>query len=250
MIPLLAQGLSLIVGLNRIKDLYADPNVIDEDKVRLCCAIKALVSWHSEKIGSVCRERCGGQGYLSVNRISSIIGFSHSAMTAEGDNSVLMQKVSKELLSDLQSGKISLPVAKKNKSQLLALTDFYDILSLRDLARTYGERVVADSCILSLNDPDAQSNRLLLQKLYALNNLVLIQRDLAWYVINGIISHTNAENIEGLISNLVEEIVPFSVDIVRHLGIPDYLIKAPIAADYIKYNESSNKGEYKAVPKL
>ena len=291
LIPLLAQGLSLIVGLNRIKDLYADPNVIDEDKVRLCCAIKALVSWHSEKIGSVCRERCGGQGYLSVNRISSIIGFSHSAMTAEGDNSVLMQKVSKELLSDLQSGKISLPVAKKNKSQLLALTDFYDILSLRDflvhreiafveklqntlatgvskgktvfkvwmeeasntiqtLARTYGERVVADSCILSLNDPDAQSNRLLLQKLFALNNLMLIQRDLAWYVINGIISHTNAENIEGLISNLVEEIVPFSVDIVRHLGIPDYLIKAPIAADYIKYNESSNKGEYKAVPKL
>ena len=53
--------------------------------------------------------------------------------------------------------------------------------TIQTLARTYGERVVADSCILSLNDPDAQSNRLLLQKLYALNNLVFIQRDLAWY---------------------------------------------------------------------
>lgn len=42
---------------------------------------------------SVCRERCGGQGYLSCNRFGTFIGLAHAAMTAEGDNSVLMQKV-------------------------------------------------------------------------------------------------------------------------------------------------------------
>jgi acyl-CoA oxidase len=35
---------------------------------------------------SSCRERCGGQGYLSVNRFGELIGFAHAGMTAEGDN--------------------------------------------------------------------------------------------------------------------------------------------------------------------
>ena len=42
---------------------------------------------------TTCRERCGGQGYLSVNRFGAILGFAHAGMTAEGDNRVLMQKV-------------------------------------------------------------------------------------------------------------------------------------------------------------
>jgi acyl-CoA oxidase len=48
-----------------------------------------------------CRERCGGQGYLSVNRFGELMGFAHAGMTAEGDNRVLMQKVAKELLGML-----------------------------------------------------------------------------------------------------------------------------------------------------
>lgn len=50
--------------------------------VRLCCVIKPLVTWHYERVASICRERCGGQGYLSVNRFGSFIGFSHAGMTA------------------------------------------------------------------------------------------------------------------------------------------------------------------------
>ena len=45
---------------------------------------------------TTCRERCGGQGYLSVNRFGQILGFAHAGMTAEGDNRVLFQKVAKE----------------------------------------------------------------------------------------------------------------------------------------------------------
>lgn len=65
----------------------------------LCCGIKPLCGWNCERAGSVCRERCGGQGYLSCNRFGDIIGFAHAAVTAEGDNRVLMQKTAKELLS-------------------------------------------------------------------------------------------------------------------------------------------------------
>ena len=46
----------------------------------------------------MCRERCGGQGYLSCNKFGHYLGLAHAACTAEGDNSVLMQKVAKEYL--------------------------------------------------------------------------------------------------------------------------------------------------------
>ncbi|ETV73972.1 hypothetical protein H257_11287 [Aphanomyces astaci] len=52
-----------------------------------CSAIKPAVSWNAENVVSVCRERCGGQGYLSANRFGEILGFSHAAVTAEGDKS-------------------------------------------------------------------------------------------------------------------------------------------------------------------
>lgn len=291
LIPLLSQTVFYTVGLNRIKDLYSDVNVIDEDKVRLCCVIKPLVSWLAEKVGSVCRERCGGQGYLSVNRIGSIIGFSHAGMTAEGDNSVLMQKVSKELLTDLQSGKIKLPRARKTVKELLSTSDFKDLYTITDfiilrevalierlqntlsagvmqgktifqvwmkeasnliqsLARTYGERVVSEACILSLDHADAAGNKEILYKLYSLSGLVILQRDLSWYLMHNFITPENAAGIELAIGELVEDIAPAAVDIVTSLGIPHYLIKAPIASNYVQYNEGPNKGEYKPSPKL
>jgi hypothetical protein len=39
-----------------------------------------------QETATICRERCGGQGYLSCNRFGTLIGFAHAGMTAEGDN--------------------------------------------------------------------------------------------------------------------------------------------------------------------
>jgi acyl-CoA oxidase len=50
------------------------------------------------KIASVCRERCGGQGYVAANRFGEGLAGMHAGITAEGDNRVIQQKVSKELL--------------------------------------------------------------------------------------------------------------------------------------------------------
>ena len=52
-----------------------------------------------QETATTCRERCGGGGYLAANRFGSLIGFAHAGMTAEGDNSVLFQKVARELLT-------------------------------------------------------------------------------------------------------------------------------------------------------
>ena len=52
-----------------------------------------------------CRERCGGQGYLSVNRFGELIGFAHAGMTAEGDNRWALPLKLQHLLQHYCTGK-------------------------------------------------------------------------------------------------------------------------------------------------
>eukprot|EP00164_Ancoracysta_twista_P004797 GFYU01006505.1.p1 GENE.GFYU01006505.1~~GFYU01006505.1.p1 ORF type:complete len:662 (+),score=233.84 GFYU01006505.1:124-2109(+) len=86
-------------GMGYCKEMYAKRNSMDyQEVVRTICVMKALCGWYAVEIANTARERCGGQGYLTVNKISNLIGASHACVSAEGDNLVLMQKVAKELL--------------------------------------------------------------------------------------------------------------------------------------------------------
>ncbi len=62
-------------------------------------ALKALASWHAVDTARACREACGGQGYLSVNRLPDLCADVEIFTTFEGDNTVLLQLVAKSLLS-------------------------------------------------------------------------------------------------------------------------------------------------------
>ena len=113
MLPLLAKTVVYNLGFNDAKRLFANPTGREHEIIRVCCATKALVSWNCGEVSTICRERCGGQGFLAYNRIHEGIIGGHSGMTAEGDNRVLMQKIVKDILSDTQKERHRLPELTK-----------------------------------------------------------------------------------------------------------------------------------------
>ena len=61
--------------------------------------IKAVATWHATQTIQTCREACGGAGYLTENRLPGLKADTDVFTTFEGDNTVLLQLVAKELLT-------------------------------------------------------------------------------------------------------------------------------------------------------
>lgn len=66
-VPLLARTVVLNLGYNKSKDLFHDSTGREHEIIRRFCSTKAMVTWHLQEVGRVCRERCGGQSFLTVN---------------------------------------------------------------------------------------------------------------------------------------------------------------------------------------
>jgi len=61
--------------------------------------VKAIATWHATSTIQTCREACGGAGYLAINRLPGLKADTDVFTTFEGDNTVLLQLVAKELLT-------------------------------------------------------------------------------------------------------------------------------------------------------
>jgi hypothetical protein len=97
----LCRTIVLNLGYNRAKDLFENPTGHEHEQIRTYCAIKTMVTWNMESCAAICRERCGGGSFLSSSLIPEAVMGSHSGMTAEGDNNVLMQKAVKDIMADM-----------------------------------------------------------------------------------------------------------------------------------------------------
>ncbi|MFC5949392.1 acyl-CoA dehydrogenase [Pseudonocardia lutea] len=62
--------------------------------------VKAIGTWHATRTIQTCREACGGAGYLSVNLLPQLKADTDVFTTFEGDNTVLLQLLAKNLLAD------------------------------------------------------------------------------------------------------------------------------------------------------
>lgn len=103
LLPRLAATYALHFALRELAERYVEAQAHEEERrivEGLAAGLKAVASWHATDTIQACREACGGQGYLAVNRFAALKADSDVFTTFEGDNTVLLQLVAKGLLSE------------------------------------------------------------------------------------------------------------------------------------------------------
>ena len=101
LLPLLANAYALdfaFKGLTR-QVLTTSPENFRQVET-LAAGLKAFSTWNTTGTLQAGREACGGEGYLAINRFAALKADSDIFTTFEGDNTVLMQLVAKNLLTD------------------------------------------------------------------------------------------------------------------------------------------------------
>ncbi|GIE90267.1 acyl-CoA dehydrogenase [Actinoplanes regularis] len=86
-----------------LTDVQSGAGPVDEHRQRelesRAAGLKAAQTWHATHTIQMCREACGGAGYLSENRLPALKADTDVFTTFEGDNTVLLQLVAKGLLT-------------------------------------------------------------------------------------------------------------------------------------------------------
>jgi acyl-CoA oxidase len=108
LLPALARSYALLLAQNdlvgSLHDLHGGAAAASEQDQRelevRAAAIKAAATAHATATIQVCREACGGAGYLAANRLTGLRADTDVFTTFEGDNTVLLQLVAKGLLTD------------------------------------------------------------------------------------------------------------------------------------------------------
>jgi acyl-CoA oxidase len=101
--PLVAKVFALDFALKHLIDLNETVHSGNSRSLEtLAAGLKAVITWNTTQTIQTCREACGGEGYLAVNRISALKADTDIYTTFEGDNTVLMQLVAKNLLSEFK----------------------------------------------------------------------------------------------------------------------------------------------------
>lgn len=99
LLPRLARTYATAFAVRDLVRRYANPEPDRGELEVRAAALKAAASRHALDTLQVCREACGGQGYLAANQFARLKADTDVFATFEGANPVLLQLAAKGLLS-------------------------------------------------------------------------------------------------------------------------------------------------------
>ena len=267
MLPLVARTYLLSYALQSIQERYER----GEDVLQEACIIKPLITWHAERTASICRERCGGQGFLSCNRFGEAMVAAHAGITAEGDNSILVQKVAKEQLEGMDLKQVVWQTIagpwyrkqshlhtreRQSRLQLARALDRKDLfgswhslsMEVQRCGIAYGERLVLDLAreAFQKNEGWEEYGRgyQVLESLYVAD---CVEKDMGWFSQHQNVSYSTIVDEKKEYCRALHRVLP---DLIEGLGVPDSLLFAPIANDWVEYNQGDHHGEFVRDPTI
>lgn len=304
LLPLLAQtyaaGFAHEHLLAAFDDVFSGRNDTDdgrEELETLAAALKPTSTWFALDTLQACREACGGSGFLTQNRLTSLRADLDVYVTFEGDNTVLYQLVGKRLLTNyartvggdpaviarLMAEKVTdaalhrMPLARavqtlvdagdarRSAGQLrdpqtqralladrahtmvaelaqalrparraapevaAALFDAHQH-EMIEAARAHAELLYWEAFSRGLDQVSDVDTRQVLTWLRDLYGLTVIERHLAWYLLNGRLSAGRARTVTSYIERLLLRLRPHAQDLVDAFGYRPEHVRAEIAS--------------------
>jgi acyl-CoA oxidase len=276
----LATAYALDAALKQAAALSADTaGMTDPQFEELAAICKAYSTWNAIGTLQECREACGGQGYLAVNRIGLLRADIDPMTTLEGDNSLLyiltarkqlkrfgdmharggwLASLSKMLVhrcekivvtsvlrldveTRLQDPDVLLRLLRLREQALLWDTarrlhaarkaggDGSDYQTpLVELSQAVVERLTFEAFATQVERSPRTIRHVLtlLRDLYAMS---LLSRHSSWYLREKVTSPSQTRRVEGLITELCNQIRPHALSLVGGFAISDACLGAPIA---------------------
>ncbi len=305
LLPLLAQTYAqafaherLLVTFDRVFSGASDTDEDRQDLETIAAALKPSSTWHALDTLQTAREACGGAGFLTENRLTSLRADLDVFVTFEGDNTVLLQLVAKRLLTDfskefadVDAGDIARIVAgravdaalhrtplmrvvqtladggnvRRSAGQLRSTQTQRELLSDRveamvaevatalrpatkaskeraavlfdrhqheliEAARAHADLLQWEAFTAGLEKIEDPGTRQVLTRLRDLFGLILIERNLAWYLIHGRLSAGRARTVTSYIDRLLSHLRPHAQDLVDAFGYGPEHVRAAIAS--------------------
>ena len=113
---------------------------------------------------------------------------------------------------------------------------------IQSTSKSYGESICLEQFIINIHGLKSQKCQEILTKLAILFALNSIQKDLAWFMSEGIFPAKYYTDFMGQYDAAVAAVAPISMDAVGAFDIWEEMLNAPIASDWVKYNTYDNQG--------